>query len=217
MKRIISLILLVCVCLASVFVLASCDEEALRELTNKQWQTAVDSNNFNNVTITATATIEEMPANQITKITETGVYRKETVGEGEQSYSFAVYFEGEEAVAQKNMFLTVFFELIKNQSNFDYDEENDQYVAPNDVTVTVYPNGPEGGIKDVVLMQNGIVKFDENYNLSYFSCTLTETIYYGDATEPEYPPEAVDTVWEVGAYGETVISETEKAEGAQDQ
>ena len=215
MKRIIALILLVCSCFASTFLFASCDEESLRELTNKQWEAAVESNNFNNVTFTATGDIDGMPAYQVTKITETGVFRAQIVGEEKEDYSYAFYFDGEDAVNQKNMFLAVFFELIKNKSNFVYDEANDQYIAPSNVTVTVYPNGAEGGFKDVALMQNGIVKFDENYNLSYFSCTLTESIYYGDATEPAYPPQAIYTVWNVTDYGKTVISEAEKAAGSQ--
>ena len=212
MKRIIALILLVCACFTSAFIFTSCDDEALRELTNKQWEAAVESNNFNNVTITASAVIEGIPEYQMVKITETGVYRKYWATINGETHEQSFFFEGEDAVLQKNMFLTVFFELIKNKSNFVYDEENDQYVAPADVTTTVYPEGTEG-YRDVVLMQNGIVKFDENYNLSYFSCTLSESIYYGDATEPAYPSEAYDTVWSVTDYGKTVISAEEKAAG----
>lgn len=217
MKRIISLILLVCVCLASVFVLASCDEEALRELTNKEWQTAVDSNNFNNVTITATITTDGVPQTQVVKITETGVYREMKVVYNGEEMKQCIYFEGEQATIQKNMFLSVFFELIKNKDNFVYDEANGQYNAPNDVTATVYPLGVEANYKDDVLMKNGVVKFDEDYNLSYFACKLTETIYANGSTEPTQQSPEMDTVWTVGDYGKTVISETEKAEGAQDQ
>ena len=217
MKRIISLILLVCVCLASVFVFASCDEEALRELTNKQWQTAVDSNNFNNVTITATITSEGVTQTQIVKITETGVYREMKATYNGEEFKQCIYFEGEEATIQKNMFLSVFFELVKNKDNFVYDEANGQYNAPNDVTVTVYPLGTEANYKDEVLMKNGVVKFDEDYNLSYFSCILSESIYEGGATEPTAQSPEMDTVWTVGDYGSTVISETEKTEGSQAQ
>lgn len=215
MKRIIALILLVCSCFASTFLFTSCDEESLRELTNKQWEAAVESNNFNNVTITATGIIDGIPETQIVKITETGVYREASVTFNGEVEKFCQYFEGDDAVNQKNMFLAVFFELIKNKSNFVYDEANDQYTAPSDVTATIYPMGVEAGYKDIVLMQNGIVKFDENYNLSYFSCTLTETIYYGDATEPTSQRPGIDTVWNVTDYGKTVISEAEKAAGSQ--
>lgn len=168
MKKIISLLLLVCVFVSSAVMLTSCDEEALRELTNKQWQAAVESNNFNNVTITMTGEAEDGPEqSQVVKFTETAVFRSATSNYGGQEYTSSAYFEGEEATIQKNMFLTVFFELIKNKSNFVYDEANDQYKAPSDVTATVYPNGENGGMKDIAVMKNGIVKFDKNYNLSF--------------------------------------------------
>lgn len=214
MKRIISLILLICTCLMSTAFFTSCDEEALRELTNKQWEAAIDSNNFNNVTITAIVVADGDTQTQTIKITETAVYREMSYTYSGQEHTMRVYFEGDDAVIQKNMFLSIFFELVKNKSNFVYDEENDCYTAPTDVTATLYPQGQEANFRDVVLMQNGIVKFDEDYNLSYFSCILTETIYHGDSDTPADQAPPLNTVWNVSAYGSTVISAEEKAAGS---
>ena len=214
MKKIISLLLLICVFVSSAVMLTSCDEEALRELTKKQWEAAVESNNFNNVTITAEGEIEGgVPATQVVKITEGAVYREFTVDYEGQEMSESVYFEGDDAVNQKNMFLQVFFELISNKDNFEYDEKNDQYVAPSDVVATVYPAGENGGYKDVVTMKNGVVKFDKNYNLSYFACEMTEEIYLGDATEPSSTG-TNELVWNITDYGKTVISAEEKVAGS---
>ena len=214
MKKIISLLLLICVFVSSAVMLTSCDEEALRELTNKQWQAAVESNNFNNVTITAEGEIEGgVPATQVVKITEGAVYREFTVDYAGQEKTQSIYFEGQEAINQKNMFLQVFFALISNKDNFEYDEKNDQYVAPSDVTTTVYPNGEAGGIRDVVVMKkNSVVKFDKNYNLSYFACDMTETVYYEGVEEPDTASNSL--VWTITDYGKTVISAEEKAAGS---
>ncbi len=77
--------------------------------------------------------------------------------------------------------------------------------------------GEAAGYKDVVLMQNGIVKFDKDYNLSYFSCVMTETIYFGDTTEPSQQSPAAKTVWNVTNYGKTTITAEEIAAGSNAQ
>jgi hypothetical protein len=196
--------------------MTSCDEEMFGKLTVKQWEAAVESNNFNNVTITTEITYEGALATQVVKITETGFYR-EAHAAGSNDVALAEYYEGEQATNMKNMFLTVFFELVSNKDNFVYDEANDQYTAPSDITVTVYPYGEEVGYKDVALMKDALVKFDEDYNLSYFSCIMTEKIYIGDSTEPEHQSPATQTVWYITNYGKTVITAEEMAAGSSAQ
>lgn len=204
MKKFLTFILAACFTFSAGALLTACEEG----FSEAEWNEALKEENFDNVTVHYT--IEAMGQKQVhtVKIADDLVYRSMTMfGETDE-----VYFTEEDALEQKNAFTAVFLSLLESRDNYEYDDG--VYVNEEEIKVTVTVDG----CRDDITMKDGEVKFDENGNLEYFTCTLTETIYDRDGNR-EYSYTAKST-WNFADYGKTVIVLPEgfgKEEGGEDE
>lgn len=227
MKKLISIILAILMCVSLGATLVACVEELPPEATEdtgtteapteeatigpegiskEEWQQAIANDNFTNVTIEYVVEGENGDKQiNIVKITPDEVYRKITSIMGNEEYTLEYLFTGEEAEIQANMFIDVFLSLLAERENFVYDMENGVYNAPEEVSTDV--DGGEG-MTATETMKNGQVKFSKNGSLEVFTCELTETVYFdGELMHSN----TYDTTWNFKDYGKTVITEEEKA------
>jgi hypothetical protein len=228
MKKILSLILAAVLCFASVASLASCDNirenlgdyvgggseggsesesETFTGIDEEEWQESLSEQKFDNVTINyKLEIIEGQSADQthVVKIAENAVYRKMTMAMGGQDMSDEVTFTDAEAEQQKSMFLQVFLSLLADRDNFVYDAEQDAYLSPSTVNVTLDMGD---GNKATEEMKDGKVTFDEKGNIEYFYCVLTETYIINGEVANAITCKAT---WTFSDYGTTVVEVPEE-------
>jgi uncharacterized lipoprotein YehR (DUF1307 family) len=223
MKKLISMILALVLCMSLGCALVSCDEDALPEgtdatngteeatvgpegISKEEWQEAIANDNFTNVTIEyVLETAEGEKQSHIVKITPNMVYRKMTATLGGEEYSQEYLFTEEEAQIQGKMFVDVFLSLLAERDNFVYDMENGVYNAPEEVSTTVEAGE---GMTAKETMKNGQVKFSKNGSLETFVCNLTEAAYMNEQIVHE---DTYSATWTFKNYGDTVITEEEAA------
>jgi hypothetical protein len=223
MKKLISMILALVLCMSLGCALVSCDEDALSEgtdatngteeatvgpegISKEEWQEAIANDNFTNVTIEyVLETAEGEKQSHIVRITPNMVYRKMTATLGGEEYSQEYLFTEEEAQIQGKMFVDVFLSLLAERDNFVYDMENGVYNAPEEVSTTVEAGE---GMTAKETMKNGQVKFSKNGSLESFVCNLTETTYMNEQLVHEG---IYSATWNFKNYGDTVITEEEAA------
>lgn len=224
MKKALSLLLIAFILIAT---LASCNEtteqpsgesnepttqptETEAGITKEEWQAAIADEKFDNVTILFDVdyvdgdnAVGAADHEQTLKICGGKVYRTATM----LGDTFSMYFTDEMAVSQRKMFLDIFLALLAEKDNYEYDAETKTYVAPEKISVTVYPSE---GTSDLVEMEEGVVKFDDNGRLVSFSCKLKETAtttYEGQTNTVTLP--LSDTTWTFSNYGTTEITAEE--------
>ena len=213
MKKLISMILAMVLCLSLGCVLISCEVEELPEgteevtigpdgISKEEWQDAIANDNFTNVTIEY---VLEGPSGEkqshIVKITPDQVYREVTGYMYDEEFSFAYLFEDENAQTQRKMFIDVFLSLLAERENFVYDMENGVYNAPEEVSVDVTAGE---GYTAKETMKNGQVKFGKDGSLEVFTCELTEAAYSG---EELLNSSTYNVTWTFKDYGKTEITE----------
>ena len=168
-----------------------------------EWKDSIAEHKFDNVTISYTLVSEEMTQENLVKIADDKVYRKNTTTmAGSEPMTFDLVFTGEEAVYEKDLFMTIFLNLLAERDNFVWNADEAAYLAPEKVTTSV--DMSEIGYTATEEMTNGKVKFDANGMLEYFSCTLKETVYVNGELQATVTG---DVVWSFSAYGTTVITE----------
>ena len=231
MKKILSLILAALLCFASVAALSSCDnirenlgdyisgsenssgngsESQTEEFTGideEEWQESLSEQKFDNVTINYTLEIiegESGDQKHVVKITEGAVYRYMAMTVGNQTMDDEITFTDVLAEQQKSIFLQVFLSLLADRDNFVYDTEQDAYLSPSEVSVTL--DMGEGSTA-TELMKDGKVTFDENGNIEYFYCVLTETYITNGETLGSVTCKAT---WTFSDYGTTVVEVPEE-------
>ena len=235
MKKLISIILVLIMCVSLGSSLVACDEIELPETTEEategategateeatvgpegiskeDWQEAIANDNFTNVTIEYGLEVGDgKKQTHVVKITPDAVYRKMTTIVDGEEYTLEYLFTDEEAEIQAKMFIDTFLSLLSERENFVYDMENGVYNAPEEVSVDI--TGAEG-MTATETMKNGQVKFGKDGSLEVFTCELTETVYFdGELMHSD----TYNTTWTFKDYGHTVITEEEKASAIQNQ
>ena len=209
MKKLLSLVLALALCASFTLALSSCTEEEAKEifenLTKEEWQQALAEPNFENVTIHYEYTEEGMLTKQITKFTKDGVYRSAEAydAEGKLAFSFANYFEGEEANQQRNVFLQTFLAIVEDRDNFEYDETTKLYTAKSAEARIDQADG----IYLTEEMKDGKLAFNTDGNVEKFMCNLTESIYMNEELDRSA---SFDVTWTFSNYGTTAITAAEK-------
>ena len=210
MKKILSLILALALCASFTLALASCTEEEAKEifenLTKEEWQQALAAPNFENVTINYEYTNEGILTKQIAKFTKDGVYRKmESFGTDGKSNgdSMALYFEGEEATQQRNLFLQTFLAIVEDRDNFEYNETTKLYTAKSAEARIEQSEA----IYITEKMKDGKLAFNKEGNVDTFECNLSETIYMNNEVMQSV---TIDVTWTFSNYGTTTITAAEK-------
>lgn len=170
-----------------------------------KWQDSIAEQKFDNVTINYSLVNTEMTQEHVVKITKDKVYRKMTyiIPDSSEPMEMDQVFTGDDAVYEKDMFMSIFLSLLAERDNFVWNADESAYLASEKVTASI--DMPEVGFSATEEMTNGKVKFDASGNLEYFSCTLKETVYQGGAVAGVVTGEVV---WTFSAYGTTVITET---------
>ena len=190
MKKLLSLVLALALCASFTLALSSCTEEEAKEifenLTKEEWQQALAEPNFENVTIHY-------------------VYRSAEAydAEGKLAFSFANYFEGEEANQQRNVFLQTFLAIVEDRDNFEYDETTKLYTAKSAEARIDQADG----IYLTEEMKDGKLAFNTDGNVEKFMCNLTESIYMNEELDRSA---SFDVTWTFSNYGTTAITAAEK-------
>ncbi len=207
MKKIFSLVLILCMITSLFLMLVSCqgtDEISTDGLSREDWEEAIADDNFDNVTILAEApNSENGRETQTVKLTADKVYRTATIMINGTPKTVHKVFTGSDADFQRDMFLQVILSVLDERDNFEYDSENQVYLSKNAIKKEITIDDER---VDKVTMTNGKVKFDAKGNLIYFECTLTESVYNGETLEGGH---TTDTVWTFKDYGTTVITQEE--------
>ena len=233
MKKLISIILAMLMCMSLGAALVSCDELEVPEategtdgtdgteapteeatvgpegITKEEWQEAIATDNFTNVTIEYVLDGADGKQTHIVKITPDAVYRKMTADMGGEEFAQEICFTGEQAQIQGKMFIDIFLSLLAERENFVYDMENGVYNAPEEVSADVTAGE---GYTAKETMKNGQVKFSKDGSLEIFTCELTEAVYGGDTL---INSATYDVKWTFKDYGKTVITEEEAASAEQ--
>lgn len=178
------------------------EDVAFEGVSEEKWEQSLSEQKFDNVTINYELNNETMEQTCVVKIAGDKVYRGGTVMmEGmDAPEEMTVVFDGEEAVIQKTMFLEVFLGLLAERDNFVYDAEKNVYINPKDVSVDVESSEDHRANET---MKNGEVKFNANGLIEFFSCELTETVYFNDTVRSI----TTNATWTFSDYGTTVITE----------
>jgi len=211
MKKLLSLLLVLTLCASAILAFTACDlndaKGSLEELNEEEWKEALSAPNFENVTIRYEYENQGAFQKQVMKTTKDGVYRAIEVYQNKESdkplNKQDVYFEGENAATQRNLFLKTFLGIVENRENFEYDKEAKIYKA-DDVEVRV-DQAP--GVYVVENVKNGKLKFSKDGNVEEFICTLTESVYYNNEMKESL---TIDVTWTFSDYGTTEITETEQ-------
>ncbi len=171
MKKLLSLLLVLCVCLSLCVAFTSCDNG----LSEEEWATAVAAASFTNYTLTYSANFvnEDYPEasgqqNEIIKITQDKVYIAMTLN-GEVMVDHV--FTGEEANEQRASYQDIFLAVLKDFDNFVYDDETQTYSNPNPITVDITVSGATAHI----VMTNGKVSFTEDGKLAKLTMSYTQS------------------------------------------
>ena len=210
MKKIISLLMALVLCASFAVMLTACDEDdakaAFEELNEEEWEQALSAPNFENVTIKYEYTHEDMLNKQVAKFTKEGVYRSiESLDEsGKVVASIPTYFTGDDANIQRNLFLQTFLSIVEKRDNFEYDKENDVYIAES---ASARIDQAEGIYVEEDI-KNGKLSFNDKGNVQEFVCTLTESVYMNGELQQSV---TIDVVWTFSDYGTTVITAEEQA------
>ncbi len=211
MKKLLSFLLVLCLCASAMVMLSACDEGDAKgnfeELNEEEWEAALSAPNFENVTVKYEYTQEGAFMKQVMKTTKTGVYRSIEVYASEDAETPMnkddVYFDGENAKTQRNLFLQTFLGIVADKDNFEFDEEAKLYKA-DDVEVRI-DQAP--GVYVLENVKNGKLKFGEEGNVEEFICTLTESVYYDGELKQSV---TIDVTWHFSDYGTTKITEEEQ-------
>ena len=206
MKRILSLILAVCLCLSVAVMITSCGDGEFDGVTAEKWKDFLSEQRFDNVTINFTLSSdvngEYAESSDIVKIADAKVYRKAVWVMSDDSNELEAVFTGDEAVEQKKIFLGIFLSLLAERDNYVYDEDEGVYKAPNKITVVL--DDIREGYHTEEAITNAKVKFDSKGNIEYFSGYFVETVKYGGEVVGVTQG---DTVWTFSNFGTTVITE----------
>ena len=201
MKKLLSILLAVCMCFSLCILFTSCDEDdPFAGITKEVWEEYIAESNFENVTINYVfATEAQGTQTHVVKITEDKLYRAVSMVMGDQTYEDDVTFTGDEAASQRKLFIDIFLELLANRADYEYDEEKGVYKSPKPVVKNLEIEGQT--ITET--MTNGEVKFDSKGNLVYFTCHLVESTTWEGQTH-----ETVGNVeWHFSDFGTTVIED----------
>ena len=182
------------------------ESNIVSNITKEQWQSAIATQSFENVTISYTFENDQQLLSNIVKITENGIFRQITVTINDSSQTMQVFFTGEEAIHQRNLFLGIFQALLAEKDNFVWNSEEKSYTVGKEVSTRIDLNTEDA--YSIEKISEGIVKFSENGRLEYFSCVLNEIIYKTDGTLLQET--SGDVVWTFSDYGTTVITDDEK-------
>jgi len=183
MKRFITILLTLCLCLSICGLFIACGGDNsdggdtngggnsfTGEVTEEQWDLAVIAEKFNNVTITYQFTHEQM-----------GEVKCELLIAGDKVLKkmedpiMNLGYVGENATAQKNLVLDLFIGFIANYEDFTFDQQEGVYCSS--ATVTTTANDATMGYRVDEEMTNGKIKFADDYSIEWFSCDMTEKVY----------------------------------------
>ncbi len=209
MKKILSLALALCLCLGTVFTLASCD----KGVNEDEWKAMLAAPNFENYTLSQSGPVtyvsgqmtETSTQELIIKITADKVHLDAKI-DGEAAHNKV--YTGEEAAEQKKGYEEVFLAVLADFNNFTYNKDEKVYENPNAVTVNLEYASIGTGATATVTMENGKVSLTEDGKLLKFTCHLTQTTTY---TIPEVGEQSItattDMTWQFSDYGTTAIAE----------
>ncbi len=167
MKRFFAFLLAICTMLSCVGLFSACDNSQnppennfTGEVTKEQWNLAVITEKFNNVTI-----------NYGFFQTEIGEVKTEILIDGDKvlktmnDVNLVVGYTGEQAENQKSIVLDLFIGLIEKYENFTFDEQESVYVSTDTITSTVTDD--VSGYTAVETLTNGKVKFNDDYTIEW--------------------------------------------------
>ena len=212
MKKLLSLVLALSLCLSLGAMLSSCDlfgaKGAMEELNEEEWQEALSAPNFENVTIKYEYTHEGMLYKQIAKFTKDGVYRSnEATQDGASIGKQEHFFTGTDADTQRNLFLQTFLAIVKDRNNFEYNKDEKIYFAEK---ASVRVDQAEGLYVEENIT-NGKLSFTDKGNVDKFVCTLNEVAYVNNEKNQDI---TIDVTWNFSDYGTTTITAEEQANGS---
>ncbi len=203
MKRFFAFLLAICTMLSCVGLFSACDNSQnppennfTGEVTKEQWNLAVITEKFNNVTI-----------NYGFFQTEIGEVKTEILIDGDKvlktmnDVNLVVGYTGEQAENQKSIVLDLFIGLIEKYENFTFDEQESVYVSTDTITSTVTDD--VSGYTAVETLTNGKVKFNDDYTIEWLTCDITEEIFVNG--QPLRVSNLNDMVFTFKDFGTTVV------------
>ena len=207
MKKILSMILLLTLCL-SVFALVSCGDEEeppkVEGITEEKWEEITSKPKFVNYTLLQKAVMNVPGEGEYEQVANIKII------EGKVEVTIAIdgnptvlTYEGAEAEAQRKSYEDVFLALIDKFENFTYDKETKTYKNPEAITANISMDmGTVGTLTATLVMTNGVVSFDADGNIAKITCALSQTT----TVQGQSTTITTDSMtWELSNYGTTVI------------
>lgn len=160
-------------------------------IDESEWNTAVQPSNFNNVTFTYNATFlsgydDVDPHTDTMKIVENVMLMNgQPVSE-------------EERTETKNVLENVVIAIANDFSLFEYDEQNDNYRAIENLTYTATVSGYEV----TFIIENALVIIDSDNNIAKITCKMTQSFNEDNGEPTTY---VLDAEFTFTDYGTTTL------------
>ncbi len=208
MKKLITLLLAICMCVFTLSTFVACggdggnnddgngDENPGAGVTEDVWEDAKAEANFNNVTYSVAYEFKT-PQNggsgfvEIQLVDDVAAAREN--GEGE----FLPETDPELVASVRNLYVNTVLAIVDNFDNFTYDATNDYYKASADIVYTV-------DVEDMtatITAKNAIVTLNEDDGIAKIVCEMTQAFTEGGVAKTF----VLDTEFTFSNYGTTVI------------
>ena len=199
MKKLLSLLLALCMVLSLGVVLASCGgdddgsskkDKNLSPISKEEWNEIIASDNFKNFTFKYTATFSDQhqydePA--------TGVL---ALANGKLSYNGEIQ-SSQAAEAAQTWYIDSALAIVNNFDDFVYDEKNNCYTTDKTIRYNVNIHDYNAKIEAT----NVVVEFDSDKNIAKISCDMLQK--YEENGQPAEL--SLKVVFEFYNYGTTVV------------
>lgn len=199
MKKFVSILLAVCMCLSVGAMLTACDEEhthTYEGISEEEWNAAIQPSNFDNVTFAFSgsflkADIDAESFDYNCKIDGNNATMDDLI-RGEH-----MQLDAEAITALKDTYINTATAIVENFDNFTYDKDSKAYKSNQDIVYTVTIAGLEATITAKAVS----VTLDANLNIASIACTMIQD-FVENATPKQY---TLDITFTYSDYGTTVV------------
>ena len=194
MKKLLSLLLAVCLCLSVGVLLASCDdapdgkESEATGVTKEQWDLAVQKSTFNNVTLSYTATFSS------DNVSSKGPHTVEIKLDGFDAEKNDKVLELKDAVDARYLCTDAVVAMATDFDKYRYNAEKDCYEAIDGISYTV---NVMNEYVATIIPTNVSIKLDESLRIAEISCHMVQSIAGMELI--------LDAVFTFSDYGTTVV------------